>query len=309
MFRPLNAAGGACAARIRFRCQRLPVLIALVLCPIGAPAADFEPYHRAAPGYRYAFPRDHFEHPAFRTEWWYYTGNLRDSTGKRYGFELVFFRQGQRRGLADNRSAWRVDDLYLAHAAVTDISGKRFYYHERLNRAGPGVAGASVARCRVWNGNWSAQWQGEWQTLEATADDFRFRLDLGSAKPPVVHGLNGISRKGEADGEASHYVSLTRLNVSGELYVDGAKHTVTGVSWMDHEWFTNQLAKDQVGWDWLSVQLDNQTELMLFRLRRRDGSVDPYSAGTYIDVQGHARHLMRNEFSLTPQGYWKSART
>ena len=125
----------------------------------------------------------------------------------------------------------------------------------------------------------------------------------------MVHGLNGISRKGEADGEASHYVSLTRLNVSGELYVDGAKHTVTGVSWMDHEWFTNQLAKDQVGWDWLSVQLDNQTELMLFRLRRRDGSVDPYSAGTYIDVQGHARHLMRNEFSLTPQGYWKSART
>ena len=221
----------------------------------------------------------------------------------------MFFRQGQRRGLADNRSAWRVDDLYLAHAAVTDISGKRFYYHERLNRAGPGVAGASVARCRVWNGNWSAQWQGEWQTLEATADDFRFRLDLGSAKPPVVHGLNGISRKGDAAGEASHYVSLTRLNISGELWIDGAKRDVTGTSWMDHEWFTNQLAKDQIGWDWFSVQLDNQTELMLFRLRRRDGSVDPYSAGTYIDVQGHARHLARNEISLTPQGYWKSAST
>jgi predicted secreted hydrolase len=309
MFRPVNAAGGPCTAHTRCRCRQLTALIALVLCPIGAPAGDVEPYRRAAPGYRYSFPRDHFEHPAFRTEWWYYTGNLRDSAGKRYGFELVFFRQGQRRGLAYNPSAWRVDDLYLAHAAVTDISGKRFYYHERLNRAGPGVAGASLAQMRVWNSNWSAQWQGKRQTLQATTDEFRFRLDLGSAKPPVVHGLNGISRKGEADGEASHYVSLTRLNVSGELYVDGAKHNVTGVSWMDHEWFTNQLAKDQVGWDWLSVQLDNQTELMLFRLRRRDGSVDPYSAGTYIDVQGHARHLMRNEFSLTPQGYWKSART
>jgi predicted secreted hydrolase len=296
-------------ARTRYGGWRFPALIALTLFPIGAPAADVEPYQRAAPGYRYSFPRDHFEHSAFRTEWWYYTGNLRDSAGKRYGFELVFFRQGQRRGPADNPSAWRVDDLYLAHVAVTDIGGKRFYYHERLNRAGPGVAGASMAQRRVWNGNWSAQWQAERQTLEATADEFHFRLDLRSAKPPVVHGLGGISRKGEAAGEASHYVSLTRLNVSGELWLDGAKHDVTGASWMDHEWFTNQLAKDQVGWDWFSVQLDNQTELMLFRLRKRDGSIDPYSAGTYIDAQGRARHLAHSEFSLAPQRYWKSGRT
>ena len=309
MFRPVNAAAGACTARTRYSGWRFPALIVVALCSIGAPAANIEPYRRAAPGYRYSFPRDHFEHPAFRTEWWYYTGNLRESAGKRYGFELVFFRQGQRRGPAANSSAWRVDDLYLAHVAVTDISGKRFYYHERLNRAGPGVAGASLAQHRVWNGNWSAQWQGERQTIQATADEFSFRLDLGSAKPPVVHGLDGISRKGEAAGEASHYVSLTRLNVSGELWLDGAKHDVTGTSWMDHEWFTNQLGKDQVGWDWFSVQLENQTELMLFRLRRKDASIDPYSAGTYIDAQGHARHLTRGEFSLTPQRYWKSTRT
>jgi predicted secreted hydrolase len=308
MFRPVNAAGAG-VARTRYSGWRFPALIVLMLFPIGAPAADVEPYQRAAPGYRYSFPRDHFEHSAFRTEWWYYTGNLRASNGKRYGFELVFFRQGQRRGPAANSSAWRVDDLYLAHVAVTDISGKRFYYHERLNRAGPGVAGASMAQRRVWNGNWSAQWQAERQTLQATADEFRFRLDLRSAKPPVVHGLDGISRKGQAAGEASHYVSLTRLDVSGELWLDGAKHDVTGVSWMDHEWFTNQLAKDQVGWDWFSVQLDNQTELMLFRLRKRDGSIDPYSAGTYIDAQGRARHLAYSEFSLTPQRYWKSGRT
>jgi predicted secreted hydrolase len=308
MFRPVNAAG-ADAVRTRIRRWRFPALLALTLFPIGAPAADVEPYQRAAPGYRYSFPRDHFEHSAFRTEWWYYTGNLRDSAGKRYGFELVFFRQGQRRGPAANLSAWRVDDLYLAHVAVTDITGKRFYYHERLNRAGPGVAGAGMAQRRIWNGNWSAQWQAERQTLEATAEEFRFRLHLGSAKPPIVHGLNGLSRKGEAAGEASHYVSLTRLDVAGELWLDGAKHDVTGTSWMDHEWFTNQLAKDQAGWDWFSVQLDNQTELMLFRLRKRDGSIEPCSAGTYIDAQGRARHLTHREFSLTPQRYWKSGRT
>src|SRR5258708_23073690 len=164
-----------------------------------------------------------------------------DSAGKRYGLELVFFRQGRRRGPAANPSAWRVDDLYLAHVAVTDIGGKRFYYHERLNRAGPGGAGASLARRRVWNGNWSAQWQAERQTLEATADEFRFRLDLRSAKAPVIHGLNGISRKGEAAGEASYYVSLTRLNRSGELLLHSPKHDVTRTSWLGRHWLTHQL--------------------------------------------------------------------
>src|SRR5215467_8208196 len=307
MFRPVHGAAGSGAGRCGG--WTLPALMIVALCSIAARAADVEPYQRASPGYRYAFPRDHFSHPAFRTEWWYYSGNLHDSTRNRFGFELVFFRQGQRRGSTVNRSVWRVDDLYLAHVAVTDINGKRFYYHERLNRAGPGVAGASLAQERVWNGNWSAQWQGEAQTLQATADEFRFRLELRAAKSPVVHGLDGVSRKGEAAGESSHYVSLTRLGVSGELWIEGVKHDVTGTSWMDHEWFTNQLGKDQAGWDWFSVQLNNQTELMLFRLRKRDGSVDPYSAGTYIDAQGRARHLTRNEFSLTPEAYWKSART
>src|SRR5689334_22194364 len=226
MFRPVKAAAAGWTAHTTGWRWRLAALIAMAVSTIGAPAADVEPYKRAAPGYRYSFPRDHFEHPAFRTEWWYYTGNLRDSAGKRFGFELVFFRQGQRRGPAANESAWRIDDLYLAHVAVTDIGGKRFYYHERLSRAGPGVAGASFAERRVWNGNWSACWQAEQQTLEATADEFRFRIDLGSAKAPVIHGLNGISRKGEAAGEASYYVSLTRINVSGQLWLKGAKHDV-----------------------------------------------------------------------------------
>src|SRR5437763_990771 len=146
MFRPVRA--GACAAQPPGWRWGFPALIALGMLCSGAHAADVDPYQRATPGYHYSFPRDHFEHPAFRTEWWYYTGNLRDSAGRRYGFELVFFRQGRRRGPSANPSAWRIDDLYLAHVALTDIGGKRFYYHERLNRAGPGVAGASLARRR-----------------------------------------------------------------------------------------------------------------------------------------------------------------
>ncbi len=282
---------------------------ALALTCVVARPAEITPFRQAAPGYHYSFPRDHFEHPDFRTEWWYYTGNLRDVAGKRFGFELVFFRQGQRRGPASNPSAWRIDDIYLAHAALTDIDGKRFYSQRRLNRAGPGVAGASFAAKRVWNGNWSAAWQGNRQALQATADEFRFRLELDPAKPPVIHGLNGISQKGAEAGEASHYVSFTRLAVRGEVVLNGARHDVTGTAWMDHEWFTHQLGKDQTGWDWFSVQLDNQTELMLFQLRRTDGSIDPHSAGTFIDLQGKPRHLTHGEFSLTPESYWRSPRT
>ncbi|HTM51490.1 MAG TPA: lipocalin-like domain-containing protein [Bryobacteraceae bacterium] len=273
-------------------------------------AAAANEYRPALPGYRYSFPGDHFEHPDFRTEWWYYTGNLRSAEGKRFGFELVFFRQGQRRGEpVENKSAWRVDDVYLAHLALTDIDGKRFYPHERLNRAGPGLAGASFERRRVWNGNWSSQWDADRQTLEATAEEFRLNLRLAPSKPAVIHGLNGVSQKAAGEGKASHYVSFTRLAVSGELQLEGKAHAVTGTAWMDHEWFTHQLDSSQVGWDWFSVQLDDGRDLMLFQLRLRDGSIDPHSSGTLVDRGGAARTLRAGDFSLTPVRYWTSPAT
>jgi predicted secreted hydrolase len=276
---------------------------------LAARTAEFESYRQAVAGYHFAFPRDHFEHPDFRTEWWYYTGNVHDRAGQRFGFELVFFRQGQPRGAAANPSAWRADHLYLAHLALTDAGARKFYYHERLNRAGPGVAGARFEQQRVWNGNWSATWHAEKQTIEATADEFHFRMELEPAKAPVVHGVDGVSQKGALSGEASYYVSFTRLLVSGDLVTGKEGRSVTGTAWMDHEWFTHQLDKEQTGWDWFSVQLDDQTELMLFQLRRRDGRIDAHSAGTFIDRQGRPRHLTQSEFSLTPIRYWRSART
>ena len=272
-------------------------------------ASDFQ-YRAALPGYHYSFPRDHFEHPDFRTEWWYYTGNLRSSDGKRFGFELVFFRQGQRRGEpVENRSAWRIDDAYLAHLALTDIDDKRFYRDERLNRAGPGVAGASFEKRRVWNGNWSAQWNRDIQMLEATSEEFRFHLRLDPVKPLVIHGLNGLSQKAEGAGKASHYVSFPRLTVAGDVELKGVRHTVSGIAWMDHEWFTHQLDASQVGWDWFSIQLDDGRELMLFQLRSQAGGIDPYSSGTYVDTRGAAHHLTTQEFSLEPARYWVSEKT
>ncbi len=276
--------------------------IALALAALHLMAA--EPAWRAAvPGYHYQFPRDHFEHQDFRTEWWYYTGNVSDTKGKRFGFELVFFRQGQNRNVR-NPSAWAVKDLYLAHAALTDIDGRHFWYFERPNREGPGIAGASFEKQRIWNGNWQAVWNGDAQTLDAVTTAFRFHLDLRPLKPYVINGEDGLSRKAEGEGHASYYVSFPRLAATGTITTADGPHSVTGQAWMDHEWFTEQLASEQTGWDWFSIQLDDNTELMLFDLRHADGSIDANSSGTYIDARGRAHHLKRTDFSLEPIAKW-----
>ena len=246
----------------------------------------------AKPVYRYEFPRDHYAHPEFRTEWWYWTGNLRDSAGRRFGFELTFFRQAVNEKNRTPRDPWDVTDLYLAHLALSDVATGRFHHAERLNRAGPGLAGA------MWNGNWRASLT----QLDAVHEAFHLQLAFSTSKPPVIHGVNGVSQKAAGEGHASHYISFTRLETRGTLTLEGRKFELEGSAWMDHEFFTHQLEPDQAGWDWMSIQLDDRRELMLFRLRRKDGSTDPYSAGTFIDAAGRARHLGVGDFTMTPTG-------
>jgi predicted secreted hydrolase len=291
------------------RLRWLPLVTGIALSATVAPNLPEAPYREALPGYRFSFPRDHFEHPEYRTEWWYYTGNVWSKDGRRFGFELVFFREGQRVGARDNPSTWRVDDVYVAHAALTDVDGKRFLSHERMNRAGPGIAGASFAGQRVWNGNWSAVWNGERQVLSAVAEDFSFHFDASPSKPFVIQGEDGVSRKAEGLGHASHYVSFPRLALSGSIHEGARNYSVSGQAWMDHEWFTHELQPGQIGWDWFSVQLDNQTELMLFDLRRGDGRPEPASSGTYIARDGTAKHLKSGDFKLLPSAWWQSPKT
>ncbi len=275
-------------------------MIALLLALFFAP--DFR---QAQPGYVYQFPRDHFAHPKFKTEWWYYTGNVRTTAGRRYGFELVFFRQAQQRD-SSNPSTWRVDDLYLAHLAVTDIDSPGFRFFDRVNRAGPGLAGASLEQARIWNGNWQAAWDlaNGAQTLTAVEGGVRFTLHLTPRTAPVIHGENGLSLKSDTPGHASHYVSFPLLAVEGSL--DGA--AVTGTAWMDHEWFTNILEDSAQGWDWFSIQLENHTELMLFELRNRDHTRAPFLAGTFIDANGRAASLKRGDIEMQPLEWWRSPR-
>jgi predicted secreted hydrolase len=269
-------------------------------------AQTTEQYRLAIPGYHYSFPHDHFNHPEFQTEWWYYTGNVQSADGHRFGFELTFFRQAlDRNGTRDNR--WDVHDLYFAHLALSDLTAGRFYHTERTNRAGPGLAGADESRQRIWNGNWQIQWKDSDQLLQAVAENFDLRFTLHSAKPPVIHGENGVSQKAAGLGHASHYISLTRVDTSGAITLNGKRFEVVGLSWMDHEFFTHQLTPEQTGWDWISIQLHDRSELMLFQIHRKDGSLDPFSAGTYIDQQGRTTHLRKNDFEMQPAGEtWKS---
>jgi predicted secreted hydrolase len=265
-------------------------------------------YELALPGYHYRFPRDHFNHPAYQTEWWYYTGNIKANDGRRFGFELTFFRQAISRD--HDTSVWHMDDLYMAHLALSDLRGHRFYHDERINRAGPGLAGVDENAALIWNGNWQVKIGAGDQSLNATDDQFAIQFDLKPAKPPVIHGRDGISQKASGAGHASHYISFTRLLTSGNIELNGVTYQVQGTTWMDHEFFSASMDSTESGWDWLSLQLEDNTELMLYRLRHKDGSVDPYSSGSYIDAQGRCHNLSAGDFSMIPAGdLWTSPRT
>jgi predicted secreted hydrolase len=286
--------------------MRSSVLIAL-FCLLASGGAGAQ-YQQALPGYHYEFPRDHFSHPDYRTEWWYYTGNLKSADGQRFGFELTFFRQAVTRDASS--SPWHIEDLYMAHLALSDLSGRRFYHDEHLNRAGPGIAGIDDRTGVIWNGNWQVQLGASRQALRALTNQFEIQLDLATAKPPVIHGRDGISRKAAGTGRGSHYISLTRLIASGNISLDGKAIPVEGTAWMDHEFFSDAMDPSESGWDWLSLQLDDRSEVMLYRLRHQDGTVDPYSSGSYIDANGHCEFLSSNDFTMTPAGQtWTSLNT
>ncbi|MBI4380788.1 MAG: carotenoid 1,2-hydratase [candidate division NC10 bacterium] len=291
--------------------QRVKIGMAVtlsLLVPTSTPAA--QAFRQALPGYRFEFPRDHASHPDFKTEWWYYSGHLRTEDGLRFGYQLTFFRVGVDPSLrGDSRSRWAVRDLHLAHFAVSDLQQRRFIYWERRDRGALGSAGASSETLKMWNGAWTADGKGNTHRLTAAAEGHAIDLTLTATKPPSIHGLSGVSQKAEGAGRASHYYSLTRMATEGTLTVAGKRYGVTGSTWMDHEFGSNQLTPSQVGWDWFALQLDDGTELMLYQLRQTDGSPDPHSSGSLIHPDGRVEHLSLRAFRLEPHEVWQSPKS
>ena len=274
-------------------------------------------YGRVLPGYSFEFPRDHFGHPAFESEWWYYTGNLFAESGRHFGFELTFFRRAREIHSAGGAppSRWDLDQVYLAHFTITDTDERRFVVDERLNRAGPGIAGADAGQRRIWNGNWSTEWRPGDETLPRqvlTAVNREAALDLvlEPRKPVVVHGSDGVSRKIAGDPRAvSHYLSFTRMAAGGTVTIRGEEFAVTGRAWMDHEFFSDYLSEHKVGWDWMSVQLDDGVDLMLFGVRDSQGGYGPDTFGTFVDAVGNAHPIEPGGVTFRPGRRWRSGAT
>jgi predicted secreted hydrolase len=286
------------------------ILLAFVL---DAGAADFCSVTGPC---NFVFPRDHGSHPCFRTEWWYYTANLQASSGKRYGVQLTFFRTriaepGAEKQWPQNPSAWRTGDLFFAHAALSDISGKRFFMDEKMARGALGMAGVRQEgeSTRVFLGPWSARIAADTHILKADADDFGLNLTFRDTKGPIAHGLSGYSRKGQSSESSSCYYSFTRLEASGTLKVRGEEAVVLGTAWMDHEFSSAPLEKDVTGWDWFSIQLGDGTELMIYLLRFASGEYSSASSGTFVRSTGEKGHLRREDFTIEVLDRWKSPRS
>jgi predicted secreted hydrolase len=284
-------------------------LLVALLGFIQAPSLESQapsPWRQASAGYEFVFPRDHASHPDFKIEWWYYTGNVSAADGRRFGYQVTFFRVGIDH-TPQNPSKWAVRDLYMTHLAVSDPTGRRYRYAEKLTRGGPGLAGAKTDSYYTWNEDWSAGLVGgggprarRQHALKAVDKSVGIDLLLDEGKAPAINGIDGINQKGAREGNASHYYSLTRMPTQGTLMIDGERVAVSGLTWMDHEFSTSFLEPEQRGWDWFSIQLSDNRELMLYRMRRADGSHDPRSSGTLIDANGKTTHLSNDDFTLTP---------
>jgi predicted secreted hydrolase len=265
----------------------------------------------AEPSRGITLPADHVSHPDYKIEWWYYTGNLDTREGRRFGYQLTFFRVGVNQQ-PPSASRWAVRDLHMAHFAVSDLGGGRFHAFDRLQRDGAGWAGAATDRYRVWNGSWSAaanadgshQVQAHDQESGASID-----LRLTNTAHSVRHGDDGYSRKGADPSNASEYYSLPRLVTQGTLAIDGHRYEVTGTSWMDHEFGSSVLEANQIGWDWFGLQLEDGRDLMLYQMRRRDGSRDPFSSGTLLLPDGRVVRLGRDDYTLEPRDTWRSPKS
>lgn len=258
----------------------------------------------------FEFPLDFGPHPDYQTEWWYYTGNLATPDGRHFGYQLTFFRRALLpvQDQVQRASSWATNQVYLAHFTLSDAASTQFRYFERFERGAAGLAGVSGSPSyQVWLGDWRVeQISNNTYQLSAHQDGIRLNLELIDHKGPILQGRDGYSQKGADPGNASYYVSQTRLVSRGTLELDGQSFALQGTSWMDHEFSTSALAPDQVGWDWFALQLSDDSELMVYTVRAADGTLSPYSQGTLIRPDGSTRHLSLADFKISALATWRS---
>ncbi len=298
----------ACSNTIIKRVLLLSILIALPLT-----AAESEEYLAVTGPCNLEFPKDHGAHPGYRTEWWYYTGNLRSKNGRQFGFQLTFFRSqvsppGNEKKWPDRTSAWRTSQVYLAHAALSDVGGKVHLHAEDVSRAALGMAGVHQTSnsTTVFLRNWSTRIEAGLHVLTMDSDGFAFKLEFEPIKPPVLHGDRGYDIKGSTPERASCYYSFTRLGGQGEVKIGDETVAVTGQAWMDHEFSTASLEPGINGWDWFSLQLSDSSEIMVYVFRTKTGGIHAASSGTYIRPDSTVQKLANEDIRVEVLDTWQS---
>lgn len=277
----------------------------------GEPALTADGFPVPEAGHEFSFPRDHGSHPDFRLEWWYITGHAFGAGGRRLGFQATFFRSAAPHDGSGGGSDPRfgTGQLYLAHMALLDTATGRFIYQERLNRQG-WDAQADTGRLSIVNGPWSLAMEASpSQTMRlhgSVRSEAAFDFVLTPRKPLVIFGSKGVSRKGAAASAASYYLTFPRLGLAGRITLGKEDIEVTGEAWMDHEISSSQLDPGQVGWDWACLQLRNGQEAMCYRMRRRDGTVDPFSTLAWINPEGGVTHYPPSQFGWKVLATWTS---
>ena len=271
---------------------------------------DNSGFERAVAPRDWDFPADHGPHPQFQTEWWYYTGNLSDPAGRRFGFQFTIFRRAISPSSYESDSEWRADQIYLGHLSLTDVADDAYYHDQRLSRGSAGLAGATIdPRYRVWLESWQVIGQDENATrtaITATSGAFALDLHLEQIKPPALQGDRGLSAKSGDPGNASHYYSLSRLLTDGSVTVGGQTYSVSGTTWMDHEFSTSALGNDALGWDWFGLHLDDERDLMLGQIRRVDGGKEPAFGGLLVMPDGDTQLLTASDITIEALDSWTS---
>lgn len=275
-------------------------------------SADTTGFEKAVNERKFVFPVDNGAHPSFRTEWWYFTGNLSTKEGKNFGYQFTIFRNAISPLKKDTASAWRSSQVYMGHFTLTDIDNDKFYFFERFRRDGNKLAGVEANPFKLWLEDWTVTetLKGNYEfpdvILSAKDKDISVEFNLELLKSVVLQGENGLSKKSNDFGNASYYYSATKIKTSGKINIAGKEYSVDGFSWLDREWSTSALSQNQKGWDWFSLQLDNDTELMYYQLRNKDGSVDASSKGSIVLPDGVKENLKPKDVILKPAGQWKN---
>jgi predicted secreted hydrolase len=304
-----NRSNGFCRQLTNPRCWIFYFLGFVISAP-GTAQIDFA---RVEKTWQWKFPRDHGQHAEYQTEWWYFTGNLKTENGRRFGYELTFFRQALAPSIRRRSSLWAFRDAYVAHFAITDVEKERFYYDQKTARGTLNLAGADSISLAVRLGEWFARQQtpanrGDREEIHLCAASAFGRIDfiLKPLPPPVFHGDGGLLPNSDLPGDAAYYYSLVSLQTEGVLKLGDETFNVRGASWMDHEFFTPYPKPEVSGWDWLSLHLSDSTAVMLAQLRLVDDTISPYSTGTFIHYNGASQNLSMRDFSLVPQTWWTS---